>query len=121
MSFLADSQLAQYIARLRLLEMGQLEAAFEITRISPTQAKGGNGDDAQGSDDEEGGAVPAETAAELIIRIEKFVQQVLRKPRQAGQPKDQYKDGLVFEERKKVLAEFAREGTRYKKCSRCLA
>jgi DNA-directed RNA polymerase I subunit RPA1 len=56
-----------------------------------------------------------------MIRIDKFTETALRQARGDKRFRDNYKDGLVYEERKKLLAEFARKSAEWKKCTRCLA
>jgi DNA-directed RNA polymerase I subunit RPA1 len=104
------------MARLRLLDAGLLEQSHLVSTIVPSTRSR----DDEGSGDE-GAAVAriaAEDAAEIMIRIDNFTDTALR---QAKKSRDGYKDGLVFEERRKVLAEFAKKSAEWKKCTRCLA
>jgi len=64
-------------------------------------------------------AIPAETAAEFIVRMEGYVKHHLHSAKKRGGVKDEYKDGLVYEERKRVLHDFGRKA--WGKCTRCSA
>ena len=117
---LITNQLQQFIARICLLDAGLLEAAHQVASLVPTAGRSkADSDDEEGG--EGGGSIPAETAAEVMVRINKYVEASLKIAKRQGKGKDEYKDGLVFEERQKVLAEFARQSSQWKKCSRCLA
>lgn len=72
-------------------------------------------------DQEEAEEIAAETAAEFIVRLENFTNAALAMGRKKGAGKDDYKDGLVYEERKMLLAEFVKACVQYKKCARCNA
>lgn len=65
-----------------------------------------------------------ESAAEFMVRIEAYVYHHLKLAKQnAGgsdsKVEDGYKDGLVFEERKKLLHEFGKKI--WNRCTRCTA
>lgn len=61
----------------------------------------------------------AESAAEFIDRIEQFCSIALKQARRAGRGRDDYKDGLVYEERKRLFADFIKAAQNYKRCYRC--
>lgn len=56
-----------------------------------------------------------------MVRMDNFVEQAMQYARAKGLGKDEYKDGLVYEERKRVLADFVRAAQGWKRCSRCQA
>ncbi len=64
-------------------------------------------------------ALPAETAAEFVVRMEEYVRYQLKMAKKRGGVKDEYKDGLVYEERKRVLHEFGKKN--WGRCTRCTA
>lgn len=72
-------------------------------------------------DDEEDAvdaSLPAESAAEFILRMEQYVKAVLKQAKKKH-VRDDYKDDLVFQERRRVLNEFGRKA--YARCSHCTA
>jgi DNA-directed RNA polymerase I subunit RPA1 len=114
---LADHKVKQYGARIRLLDAGLVQQAHQVGEQSPAAAKVAG--DEEG--DEAAADIPAERAAEFVVRIEQFVAQALDYARKMGRTSDEYKDGLVYEERKRVLAEFIKAAQGWKRCSRCQA
>jgi len=105
-------QLKRYIARLRLLDAGCLEEAHYIADFHPvTKSKDGDEDVADQD-------VAAESAAQFIVRMEQYVKAVL-KSKKKKHVRDDYKEDLVFQERRKVLNEFGKKA--YARCSHCTA
>ncbi|WOO77423.1 DNA-directed RNA polymerase I subunit rpa1 [Vanrija pseudolonga] len=112
-----EIMLKRYIARLRLLDAGLLEESHYVANFRPqTGDRGAAAEDAEEEDADV--SVPAETAAEFILRMELYVKTVL-KAKKARDNRDDYKDGLVFEERRRVLNEFGKKI--WSKCSHCQA
>ncbi|WVQ96644.1 hypothetical protein IAU59_003749 [Kwoniella sp. CBS 9459] len=121
--------LASYVARIRLLDAGLMTESHDVAAIFAkalgTSSKAGD-EEALG-EDEEIGAGPAsksiskENAAELIVRVDAYVSAQLDSARKLGNGngRDSYKDGIVFEERKRLLHEFSKKN--WAKCSRCSA
>lgn len=100
-------QLVKTIAKLRLLDAGLLHAA---QLVDDMQIK------ARAVDED---AVDAEDAAiedidAFAMRVELWVQSYLRSA--SSSKRDNYKDGLVYQERKAVIHEFIRAAQR-RKCS----
>jgi len=85
-----------------LLEHGLLEAALDVDHITLRAAT----DDDEDSHDE--------TIAEFECRVNLFVTVHLSKA--SGSKRDHYKDSLVYQARKDLIAEFLRS-TITKKCS----
>ncbi|KAK6908242.1 hypothetical protein I203_102243 [Kwoniella mangroviensis CBS 8507] len=117
--------LASYVARIRLLDAGLLTESHEVAQIfakamgTPASSK----DDEPDAEDVEGGhkTISRENAAELIVRVDAYVSATLEAAKKVsnGSTRDAYKDGLVFEERKRLLSEFAKKN--WAKCNRCSA
>ncbi|KAL7423169.1 hypothetical protein Q5752_002469 [Cryptotrichosporon argae] len=110
--------LKKYVARLRLLDAGCLEEAHIVAGMFPVAKSAAEPKGELETDAIDDDVVPAEGAAEFIIRLESYVKTVLRAKHKRG-AKDEYKDGLVFEERKRVLGEFSKK--LYGKCFHCQA
>ncbi|WRT67829.1 uncharacterized protein IL334_004803 [Kwoniella shivajii] len=121
--------LASYVARIRLLDAGLLTESHEVASIFAKAMGTSTSRDDEPNDDEEeiagGGGGPKtitkENAAELIVRVDAYVSATLEAAKKAsnGSTRDSYKDGLVFEERKRLLAEFSKKN--WGKCTRCAA
>ncbi|WWC70704.1 uncharacterized protein I206_104655 [Kwoniella pini CBS 10737] len=119
--------LASYVARIRLLDAGLLTESHEVASIF-AKAMGSpvSKDDEPDLEEEIAGggghkAISRENAAELIVRVDAYVSATLEAAKKVsnGSTRDAYKDGLVFEERKRLLSEFAKKN--WAKCSRCSA
>lgn len=131
-----NRQLKKYIARLQLLDHGLLAESQIVANMTPkTRPIGAAQADAEEGED----AVPVETVEQFAARIDKAVKKFIddsmmpdegvadvgtsdRKPKIGRtQPagRDNYKDGLVYAERRDLLHEFGRKA--YMKCSRCNA
>jgi hypothetical protein len=130
---LISYQISQYVARLRLLDAGLVEQAHEIANMFPDPVAddeedleddelegGGSGSKKKGRRGESS-AMPAQNAAEFIVRIDKFVKHHLALAKKRGGVKDEYKDGLVYEERKATLQQALVAAKKPKKCLRCAA
>lgn len=102
--------------------MGLTEHAHHIAQLSPNpernpgDAEDGEQGDAAGEND-----IPAESAAEFIQRMENFTNQAIALFHREGRTRDDYKDGIVYEERKRVLHEFVKLAQGWKRCTRCNA
>lgn len=103
------------MAQLRLLDAGCLEEAHYVANFHPVSKAGPTKDDGEEDEDAD---VPAETAAEFILRMETYVKVVLKSKKKRG-VRDDYKDGLVYEERKRVLHEFGKKV--WNRCAHCQA
>jgi DNA-directed RNA polymerase I subunit RPA1 len=87
------------------------------------------GADADDDEEEEGGkgrrgessTMPAQSAAEFMVRIQQFVKHHISLAKRSGGIKDEYKDGLVYEERKATLHQALSAAKKSKKCLRCSA
>jgi DNA-directed RNA polymerase I subunit RPA1 len=117
-----------------LLNAGLLEEAREVAGMLPKTSS--TDADADDDDDEEVAATPkkklgktdkaessrqaAQAASEWIVQIEDYTDTQLAAARKRGVGRDSYKDGLVFEERRKTLRDFFNLA-RPKKCTRCKA
>ncbi|WVR06374.1 hypothetical protein IAU60_003405 [Kwoniella sp. DSM 27419] len=117
--------LSSYVARIRLLDAGLLTESYDVAAIfAKAMGTPMNTNDAD-EDEEPGTSAPKtiskENAAELIVRVDAYVSAQLEAARKSGTSsgRDSYKDGLVFEERKRLLAEFSKKN--WAKCSRCSA
>ena len=112
--------MAKFVGRLTLLDHGLLTDSLALAGMSAAIVFATIGaDDDEGNDKEEKDEKEAETEAHYIARLEDFVRDCIRKGGKAAEGRDSYKDGLVYEERKKVISEFAKKG--YKKCQKCKA
>ena len=82
-----------------------------------------DGDDAGNKRDIEAAAIASETAGEYIVKLGQFVKNTLKEVRKRGIRQDDYKDGLVYQERKETLDGVFRTGGRswMRKCTRCHA
>jgi len=132
------AQLKKYIARLQLLDHGLLAESQIISNMTPKIRSGGAvGADA---DNDAEDSLPAETVEQFSARIDKAVKRFIdqsmspdegvadvgssddkpdlnRRVHTSG--RDNYKDGLVYAERRELLHEFGRKA--YMKCSHCNA
>ena len=71
-----------------------------------------------------GAAVPLETAKDHIAKLQNYVKFHLHNAKKRGLVRDNYRNGVVYEERKTVLEEVLKgESSRAwrNKCSRCQA
>ena len=96
-----------------------MQHAHQLAQQSPQGAKQAEGED--GEADDAMAEIPAESAADFMHRMDQFVNVAIAMARQQGRGNDEYKDGLVYEERKRVLAEFVKAAQGWKKCTRCNA
>lgn len=103
-------KIIKFIAKLRLLDHGLLDAANSVDQLSFRSGK--NAKDEEG-EDEEGADADEESLGDFEKKVNLFVAITLFKEPNAR--RDHYKDGLVFNERKKVFAEFL-AGTMLKRC-----
>lgn len=113
----------QYACRIKLLDAGLIEAAHDVGRQSPSGSSEAqnNADDIE-DQGEETAEIPAETAAQFVKRLVAFTDNALAQARRTGAGgKDDYKDGLVYEERKALLSTFVKALVGWKRCQRCQA
>ncbi|EJU02622.1 subunit of DNA dependent RNA-polymerase [Dacryopinax primogenitus] len=122
---------ARCAAKLRLLEHGLLKASLAVDDFCPLVKKGDAGSpskpqslanaDSDASDSEAEDAVQ-ESQVELINRLNVFVMLTLKEAAKGREDerlqRDRYKDNLVFQARKAVIAQWWKEAT-VKKCSSC--
>ncbi|CAL1701179.1 unnamed protein product [Somion occarium] len=97
--------LCKYVAKLRLLEHGLLVAANMLDDLNVSTAK--NGEDDEGSDE------PLESYEDFEKRVNAFV--AVNFAAASSTSRDNYKDGLVFQERKNLISQFIKL-THTKKC-----
>lgn len=102
-------KIIKYIAKLRLLDHGLLDVANSLDQLSFRSGK--NAKDEDGEDEE--GAPEEYSLGDFEKKVNLIVAVALYENPNAK--RDHYKDGLVFNERKKVFAEFL-AGTMLKKC-----
>ncbi|KAJ3518055.1 hypothetical protein NLJ89_g82 [Agrocybe chaxingu] len=106
---MSRTALWKYLAKLRLLERGLLEAAQGIDdirlRVRRRRAKDGDQEDDDGAFPEEDmHGQPDETPHEFIARINLYVAvHLARSPRNT---RDSYKDALIYQARKDVINDF---------------
>lgn len=122
-------QLQQYIARIRLLDAGLIAESHEVAKFVPTardeepeeeeETEGGKKKDKKAK----GATIDPQTAADFIVKLQKYVKGQLHRAAKRGGTKDEYKDGLVYTERRALLDEVLRVQQRpwRVRCSRCLA
>ncbi|KAG8969893.1 hypothetical protein FRC03_000139 [Tulasnella sp. 419] len=101
----------KYIAKLRLLEHGLLEAALGLDDVQPAIAFKENSGDIE--DDIE------ESMEDFEKRVNLYVAVCLRKAN--GTKRDDYKDGLVYQLRKDLILDFVKTASTFKKCGSCSA
>lgn len=123
------------MARLQLLDHGLLKESQVIAEMAPKSRATTTTDEATGEEEED---VPTETVEQFSKRIDDAVRQFIEQAtadegiadvdgaeqktdptRHRVSGRDDYKDGLVYAERKAVLHEFGRKA--YAKCSHCSA
>lgn len=113
--------MAKFVGRLALLDHGLLTDSLALANMSAAIVFATLAPDADDDGDarEEKEEKEAENEEHYIARLESFVRDAIRRGGKAAEGRDSYKDGLVYEERKKVISEFAKKG--YKKCQKCKA
>ncbi|KZO96375.1 beta and beta-prime subunits of DNA dependent RNA-polymerase [Calocera viscosa TUFC12733] len=113
---------ARYVAKLRLLEYGLLEAALSVDEITPllkSQVTSMPMPAPTSDSDSEPGDEVQESETELINRLNVFVMMSLQLASQGqGAKRDQYKDSMVFQARKGVIAQWWKDAV-VRKCSSC--
>lgn len=92
----------KYIAKLRLLEHGLLEAMYDIDEVRQQFS--------QGADEED----EDESLSNYEMRINVYVTVKLKMA--SGSKRDDYKDALVYQARKDLILEFLKK-TLVKKCA----
>lgn len=115
----------KYVAKLRLLERGLLEAAIAVDDIqllvrrskSKSKAHQGKAEKEGESEDDDSGddetRLPDETQQDFITRINLYV--AIHFSRAPNNTRDSYKDGLVYQARKDIIQEFLKSVS-LKKC-----
>jgi hypothetical protein len=118
-------KVAKFVARLTLLDHGLLTASLELNRLHPHINPKGKDKQREASVEAEAEELlgeledkPDETEEQFIQRIADFVNNAM-KGKKGSLGRDGYKDGLVYDERKKTIAEFTKMG--HKKCQKCKA
>lgn len=114
-------QMAKFVGRLTLLDHGLLTASLELVKFAPhhTPIPGAKRAASLGDGDDDAEDRPEESEADYIERIEDYVKDAITQAGGLAVSRDSYKDGLVYDERRKVISEFGKKG--YKKCNRCKA
>ncbi|KAF4619599.1 hypothetical protein D9613_005174 [Agrocybe pediades] len=93
----------KYLAKLRLLERGLLEAAQGVDDIQLRVRKKKDGDAGNASEDEEADT-PDESPHEFIARINLYV--AIHLARSPKSTRDSYKDGQIYQTRKDLINDF---------------
>lgn len=109
---------------MHLLDAGLLEDAHTLASFFPvTTDIRDDGDTGEAPREAAAAAIAPERAAEYVIRLNEFVKNKLKRAEKRGIGKDEYKDGLVYQERKQVLGGVLKTGGRpwNRRCARCLA
>ncbi|GAA5858440.1 hypothetical protein JCM8547_007311 [Rhodosporidiobolus lusitaniae] len=129
-----DVQLLKQIARLTLLEHGLVTAALTLDSVfqAPASSKTPKAAAAKAAkakassdniEDHEVGESVEESTEEFSKRLEGFVQSCLRaakKGKQAHMGRDEYKEsGMVFDVRRKVIAQFIKSLSGKRRCEHC--
>ncbi|EIW73557.1 hypothetical protein TREMEDRAFT_26611 [Tremella mesenterica DSM 1558] len=113
--------LRQYIGRLRLLDAGLVERSHDMAYFLPRTSKDDGDDDGEEGDEKtRADAVSAESAAELIVRMDGYVKSCLHEAKKRS-GKEKYMDGLIFEERRKARNAFIAAAKGWRSCKRCSA
>jgi DNA-directed RNA polymerase I subunit RPA1 len=111
-----------------LLDAGLVEQAHEIANMfpDPVEDEEDDGEEIEGGAKRKKGrrgessAMPAQSAAEFMVRIDKFVKHHLALAKKQGAGvRDEYKDGLVYEARKATLHQALSAAKKAKKCLKC--
>lgn len=105
----------------KALELGAFSSLPKLAGEKPDKTREDKAADKRAAEDElEKADADAESEERFIERVEAFVKQALAEAKGLGSSsRDAYKDDLVYNERKKVIAEFSKRG--YKKCHSCKA
>ncbi|KAF8471484.1 beta and beta-prime subunits of DNA dependent RNA-polymerase [Gautieria morchelliformis] len=98
----------KYVAKLKLLEHGLLDAAHGIDDIQQRVSDAGDEDDGENAD--------SESDEDFMKRVKLFVAVHLH--RASSSKRDDYKDSLVYQTRKEVIQEFLRKAIS-KTCQKC--
>lgn len=98
----------KFLAKLRLLERGLLEAALGVDdihlRVGKKKSKTSGAEGEEMIEDEED--VPDETTSEFTARINLYV--AIHLARAPKNTRDSYKDGLIYQTRKDLINDFLR-------------
>lgn len=121
-------QVRQYLARIRLLDAGFLVEAQDVAnRVAESVDMAQNPEDGmdvygqQLNDAGEGKKQRmSENVAALMVKIDNFVQHKVGSARPGSAGANSYKDGLVFEERRRTIREFLGL-VKPNRCQRCRA
>lgn len=97
--------MCKYVAKLRLLEYGLLDAALGLDSIHIHAIGNNDGDEDEDSRDE--------TVEQFEERVELFVR--IHISRASSSKRDHYKDAIVYQTRKDVISEFLKAAIS-KKC-----
>ena len=111
--------MAKFVGRLTLLDHGLLTDSLALANMSAAIVFATLDPDGEEDSKPEKEEREAENEEHYIARLEDFVRDAIRRGGKAAEGRDSYKDGLVYDERKRVISEFAKKG--YKKCQKCKA
>lgn len=113
---------AQYSARLMLLERGLAAEADEVAFMSIRTAKQ-LAAHKRDKLEEQGDDTDAESIIQYKARLWKHVTSAVKKERDANHGKiptrDNFKDQICFDKRKALIAEFLKSITSLKRCGKC--
>lgn len=113
---------AQYSARLMLLERGLAAQADEVALMNIKTARQ-LASHKRDKLEEQGDDTEAESLIQYKGRLWKYISSEIRKERDSnnGQvpTRDSFKDQICFDKRKALIAEFLRSITSKKRCNRC--
>lgn len=115
-------QIFRYAAKLSLLEHGLVVQADQVDALPMRVATKGKGSvDKSLEESGESTDEPEETIDQYKHRLDTWVSVCLQRAEEAGMGygRDEYKkSGIVYDKRKRVIAEFIKSLTK-KKCDRC--
>lgn len=113
---------AQYSARLMLLERGLAAEADEVALMQMKTAKQ-LAAHKRDKLEEQGDDTEAESIVQYKARLRRFINESVKKARDANGGKlpdrDQFKDQICFDKRKALIADFLRTITSKKRCGQC--
>ncbi|KAH9482769.1 DNA-directed RNA polymerase I subunit rpa1 [Psilocybe cubensis] len=106
---MSRTALWKFLAKLRLLERGLLEAAHGVDdirlRVKQKKMKTSKGDEGEDAiDDDKDSDVPDEAPHEFMARLNLYV--AIHLARSPTSTRDCYKDGLIYQTRKDLINEF---------------
>lgn len=118
-------QVKYYVSRLKLLDAGLLEQAHELVQFISRATSAAAQKEDDGADDaveETIAAVPVETAADLMVRMDGYVKAQLHDAKKRASGKDESLDAMIYEERKIARKELSgRLAKTRSRCQKCRA